>query len=169
MNLGQWSGHQVFDLRTENCWPETQAALVFSCLLSAEIVETVNYTVIVWWRDKKNVIAKLYACVCVYPSHCCHNLTDWSADSTPVSLHCWYSSALTLAQRSNTNTTLLSAPASTLWWKEIWGVPWWHYTNLMAYWLLSNIGVSPSHLQLDEALIIPSFYGPYSDASKCDI
>lgn len=81
MSLGQWSGHQVFDLRTKSCWPETQAALVFSCLLSAEIVDTVNYTVIVWSRVK-NVN---YMCVCVLPK------PGWLR----ALLH-WYSSALIL-------------------------------------------------------------------------
>lgn len=65
MNLGQWSGHQVFDLRTENCWPETQAALVLSCLLSAEIVDTVNYTVIVWWREKNCDYITVCVCMCL--------------------------------------------------------------------------------------------------------
>lgn len=74
MNLRQWGEHQVLTWVHKSCWPETQAALVFSCLLSAEIVDTVIYTAMVWTRGRTAIILCLQGGL---SCHCSHNLTDW--------------------------------------------------------------------------------------------
>lgn len=74
MNLRQWGEHQVLTWVHKNCWPETQAALVFSCLLSAEIVDTVIYTAVVSTRGRTSIILWLRR---VSSHHSSRNLTDW--------------------------------------------------------------------------------------------
>ena len=112
MNLGQWSGHQVFDLRTENCWPETQAALVFSCLLSGEIVDTVNYTVIMWWGDKQS-----YLLICVHENvfTLLPAAITWLTDPLTAFHHLTNTDQHWCYLGVQTHTWLFSAPAATLW------------------------------------------------------
>lgn len=86
MNLRQWGEHQVLTWVHKSCWPETQAALVFSCLLSAEIVDTVIYTATVCTRGRAAIILRLQGGL---SCDCSHNLTDWPT----VMFHCFIDKA----------------------------------------------------------------------------
>lgn len=89
---------------TPSLWPEDRKLLTWdtscTCLLLSSLC----------WNSKHCQLhchcvmkgQKMWStllCVCVYPSHCCHNLTDWCTDSIDSLLHL-HSSEMTQAQRA---------------------------------------------------------------------
>lgn len=84
MDLRQWGEHQVLTRVHKNRWPETQAALVFSCLLSAEIVETVIYAATVWTGRRAQIILWLHLVTLVWltdPQCSCFVASHWWSSS----------------------------------------------------------------------------------------
>lgn len=84
MNLGQ---------QTPSLWPEDRKLLTWdtscTCLLLSSLCWNSRHCQLHWYYcDGQNFfkITSLWAYVWVYPSHCCHYLTDLTTDSTLVSL-----------------------------------------------------------------------------------
>lgn len=146
--------------RTPSLWPEDRKLLTWdtscTCLLLSSFCWNSRHCQLhchcVMTRQKFSW--HYCACtVCVYPSHCCHNLTDWSTDSTPASLLCWNSSALTLAQIKHTHDSAFSTCIHNVMERNLRQTLEALHKALR---ILTRSIYSPSHKHVDDALIIPS-------------
>lgn len=143
----QWQNESRTVKWTPSLWPEDRKLLTWdtscTCLLLSSLCWNSRHCQLHCHRLDEGTKCKLHYCV-----HVCHNLADWSTTlSTPVWLLQCYSSALTLAQRSNTDMTQLSDPCHHGDKSEASGGITWKIYSLDD----EHIEVSPSHLRLQDS------------------